>query len=78
MAGADAELSVAAVAEGARGRGGGLALTAAVVAAARAGGAPRLATDRRPTNLLCSACGPARGGRVVGWRMSRTIDARPA
>lgn len=78
MAGADAELSVAAVAEEARGRGVGLALTAAVVAAARAGGATRLATDWRTTNLLSSAFWPARGFRVVGWRMSRTIDARPA
>jgi ribosomal protein S18 acetylase RimI-like enzyme len=75
MAASDAELSVAAVAEEARGRGVGLALTAAVVDAARARGAMRVATDWRTTNLLSSAFWPARGFRVVGWRMSRTIDA---
>jgi ribosomal protein S18 acetylase RimI-like enzyme len=78
MAASYAELSVAAVAEEARGRGVGLALTAAVADAARAGGAERLATDWRTTNLLASAFWPARGFRVVGRRMSRTIDERPA
>ncbi len=72
-----AELSVAAVAEEARGRGVGLALTAAVVAAARERGATRLATDWRTTNLLASAFWAARGFRVVGRRLSRTIDPAP-
>jgi hypothetical protein len=49
-----------------------------VADAARAGGAERLATDWRTTNLLASAFWPARGFRVVGRRMSRTIDERPA
>lgn len=73
-----AELSVAAVAEEARSQGVGLALTAAVVAAAQERGAARLATDWRTTNLLSSRFWPARGFRVLGWRMARSIDARPA
>jgi ribosomal protein S18 acetylase RimI-like enzyme len=78
MASSYAELSVAAVSEQARGRGVGLALTAAVIEAVREQGVGRLATDWRTTNLLSSRFWPARGFRVVGWRMSRTIDAEPA
>ena len=74
MASSYAELSVAAVSEQARGRGVGLALTAAVIDAARAQGVERLAADWRTTNLLSSRFWPARGFRVVGWRMSRSID----
>lgn len=69
------ELAVAATVESARGRGVGLALTAAVVAAARKHGARYVAADWRTTNLLSSRFWPARGFRVVGHRMSRTIDA---
>jgi ribosomal protein S18 acetylase RimI-like enzyme len=69
------ELSVAATAESARGRGVGLALTAAVLAAAREQGARYVAADWRTTNLLSSRFWPARGFRVVGYRMSRTVDA---
>ena len=78
MASSYAELSVAAVPEQARGRGVGLALTAAVIEAARDRGVTRLAADWRTTNLLSSRFWPARGFRVVGWRMSRSIDADPA
>ena len=74
MASSYAELSVAAVSEKARGRGVGLALTAATIDAVREQGVSRLATDWRTTNLLSSRFWPARGFRVVGWRMSRTID----
>ena len=74
MASSYAELSVAAVSEEARGRGVGLALTAATIDAARAQGVSRLATDWRTTNLLSSRFWPARGFQVVGWRMSRSID----
>ncbi len=73
-----AELSVAAVAPEARGRGIGLALTAAVLDAARERGISRVATDWRTTNLLSSRFWPARGFRVVGYRMARTIDVTPA
>ncbi len=78
MASSYAELSVAAVPEQARGRGVGLALTAAVIDAVRARGVTRLATDWRTTNLLSSRFWASRGCQVVGWRMSRTIDADPA
>jgi ribosomal protein S18 acetylase RimI-like enzyme len=78
MASSYAELSVAAVPEQTRGRGVGLALTAAVIDAARAQGVTRLAADWRTTNLLSSRFWPARGFQVVGWRMSRTIDTDPA
>jgi GNAT superfamily N-acetyltransferase len=77
MSSSYAELSVAAVAEDARGHGVGLALTAAVVDAARAQGVTRVATDWRTTNLLSSRFWPARGFQIVGWRMSRTVDAEP-
>ncbi|MGZ4615215.1 MAG: N-acetyltransferase family protein [Actinomycetes bacterium] len=68
------ELAVAATAEAARGRGVGLALTRAAVTAARERQARYVAADWRTTNLLASRFWPARGFRVLGYRMSRTID----
>jgi GNAT superfamily N-acetyltransferase len=72
------ELAWAVVAEAARGRGVGLALTAAAMAAAREAGATSMVTDWRTTNLLSSRFWPARGFRAIAYRMARTIDPEPA
>lgn len=68
------ELSVAATGPRARGRGVGLALTAAVQRDASERGARWLTADWRTTNLLASRFWPTRGFRVVGYRMARTVD----
>jgi GNAT superfamily N-acetyltransferase len=72
------ELAWAVVAESARGRGVGLALTAAAMAAATDAGATSMVTDWRTTNLLSSRFWPGRGFRPIAHRMARTIDPEPA
>jgi ribosomal protein S18 acetylase RimI-like enzyme len=66
-------LAFAATVPDARGSGVGLALTAAVLAAARDEGYESMVTDWRVTNLLASRFWPRRGFRSMFFRLYRSI-----